>query len=203
MNLFSLFFLIRSLKWRFYKYFNRFKLRLLGVKLGRNSLIFNKIYYEVYGTTKVIIGDRFICRSGDNFNPLCSNRRASFYLTNGAKLIIKDGVGMSSPTIWCAKGITIGRNAHIGANCIIIDTDVHSFNYLHRNFIDEITSDVIPQEIVIGDDVWIGTNCIILKGVTIGARSIIGAGSIVTKDIPADCVAAGNPCKFIKRINIL
>ena len=56
----------------------------------------------------------------------------------------------------------------------------------------------IDKEIIIGDDVLIGTNCIVLKGVRIGARSIIGAGSIVTKDIPSDCIAAGNPAKVIK-----
>ena len=54
--------------------------------------------------------------------------------------------------------------------------------------------------IVIEDDVWIGAHSIILKGVTIGARSIIGAGSIVTKDIPCDCIAAGNPCKVKKKL---
>jgi acetyltransferase-like isoleucine patch superfamily enzyme len=54
--------------------------------------------------------------------------------------------------------------------------------------------------VTIEDDVWIGAQCIILKGVTIGARSIIGAGSVVTKDIPADCVAAGNPCRIIKEL---
>ena len=55
--------------------------------------------------------------------------------------------------------------------------------------------------IFIEDDVWIGAHSIILKGVTIGARSIIGAGSVVTKSIPADCVAAGNPCKVIRKLN--
>lgn len=52
--------------------------------------------------------------------------------------------------------------------------------------------------IQIDDDVLIGTRSIILKGVHIGARAIIGSGSVVTKDIPADCIAAGNPCKIIK-----
>ena len=52
--------------------------------------------------------------------------------------------------------------------------------------------------IQIDDDVLIGTRSIILKGVHIGARTIIGSGSIVTKDIPADCIAAGNPCKILK-----
>lgn len=59
----------------------------------------------------------------------------------------------------------------------------------------------INSPIVIEDDVLIGVRCVILKGVTIGARSIIGAGSIVTKSIPADCIAAGNPAKVVKYIN--
>lgn len=54
------------------------------------------------------------------------------------------------------------------------------------------------KPIVIEDDVLIGARSIVLKGVTIGARSVIGAGSVVVKDIPADCIAAGNPCKVIK-----
>ena len=59
----------------------------------------------------------------------------------------------------------------------------------------------IDKEIIIDDDVLIGANTIILKGVHIGARSVIGAGSVVTKDIPADSIAAGNPVKVIKKIN--
>ena len=54
--------------------------------------------------------------------------------------------------------------------------------------------------IKIEDDVLIGANSIILKGVTIGKRTIIGAGSVVTKSIPSDCVAAGNPCRVIKSL---
>lgn len=57
------------------------------------------------------------------------------------------------------------------------------------------------SSISIEDDVLIGTCSIILKGVTIGARSIIAAGSVVTKSIPADCIAGGNPCKVIRYIN--
>ena len=58
----------------------------------------------------------------------------------------------------------------------------------------------IKSLVIIEDNVLIGKRCIILKGVTIGARSIIGSGSVVTKSIPADCIAAGNPCKVIKQL---
>lgn len=58
----------------------------------------------------------------------------------------------------------------------------------------------MPKEIIIDNNVWIGYSCIILKGVHIGKNSIIGAGSIVTKDIPENSLAAGNPCKVIKSI---
>lgn len=58
----------------------------------------------------------------------------------------------------------------------------------------------MSSPIIIEDDVFIGMNCLILKGVTIGARSIIAAGSVVTKSIPSDCIAAGNPAKVIKHL---
>ena len=82
-----------------------------------------------------------------------------------------------------------------------MDPDCHNINSLKRK--DRATYAITSAKapIVIEDDVLIGTRCIILKGVTIGARSVIGAGSVVTKSIPADSIAAGNPCKVIKSIN--
>ena len=196
MERYKLFFVSRAIKRRFYKYYNRIKFILIGIDLGQNSKIYDKVYIECKSSANIRIGKGFFLTSGDN--PLCSNRRASIYVTKGGFLNIGDYVGMSSPTLWCASKIVIGNNAHIGANCMIIDTDVHSKDFKHRDFRNEIVSDVIPKPINIGDDVWIGLNCIILKGVTIGSRSIIGAGSVVTRDIPANCIAAGNPCKVIK-----
>lgn len=81
----------------------------------------------------------------------------------------------------------------------MLDTDSHSLNYLLRR--DANTDVPNTKPIIIEDDVLIGARSIVLKGITIGARSIIGAGSIVTKSIPSDCIAAGNPCKVIKYLN--
>lgn len=103
--------------------------------------------------------------------------------------------------------ITIGNYVKIGGDCIIMDTDAHSLNFNIRRSIekneqgyrvDGLAAATAP--IIIEDDVLIGTRCIILKGVIIGARTVIGSGSVVTKSIPADCIAAGNPCRVIKYI---
>ena len=109
---------------------------------------------------------------------------------------------MSSTCIRSTASIKIGKNVLIGADVIIIDTDAHSLDYLDRRTpsIDQMNKCSSP--INIGNDVLIGMRSLILKGVSIGDRTIIGAGSVVTKDIPNDCIAAGNPAKVIKRNNI-
>ena len=90
--------------------------------------------------------------------------------------------------------ITIGDHTLIGPNCAFY-TSCHPIDYLERRK---------PQEtckpITIGEDCWLGGNVVVLGGVTIGPRTVIGAGSVVVKDIPADCVAVGNPCRVVKRL---
>lgn len=193
------------LKMAFYKYYNRLYLGLIGIKYGKNLKVLNKIY--VRGKGKVIIGDNLLFTSGDDLNPLCRNIRGMMFTATYGEIHIGNNVGISSACLWAQQKITIGDNVNIGADCLIIDTDAHSHNYLERrrgHAIDAGESKhtrIIPTApIVIEDDVWIGTRCIILKGVHIGARSIIAAGSVVVKDIPADSVAGGNPCKVIKPI---
>lgn len=103
---------------------------------------------------------------------------------------------MSSTRFWVHDTVAIGDNVKIGACVLITDTDAHPMDYMAHRTSNEGTK---SAPIVIEDDVWMGTHSIILKGVTIGARSIIGAGSVVTKNIPPNCVAGGNPCRVIKK----
>ena len=131
-------------------------------------------------------------------NPIASNLQADVYVEPGATLTIGNNVGMSSTRLWIHESARIGNNVKIGGCVLITDTDAHPMDYMARRSSNEGTK---SAPVVIEDDVWVGAHCIILKGVTIGARSIIGAGSVVTKSIPADCVAAGNPCRVIKIIN--
>lgn len=107
-----------------------------------------------------------------------------------AKLILGDGSFINVDSkVYCKKQIEIGNNTFIGEEVIIRDTDEHSLD--KKNY--ENT-----KPIKIGNHVWIGMRCMILKGVTIGDNCIIAAGSIVTKDIPNNCLVAGNPAKIIK-----
>ena len=181
--------------WRFY---NLYLFNIKGIKHGRRTIVHGQIGLRVWG--KVIIGDNCYISSGEDMNPLSAKDKGYICVEKGAQLTIGDNCGMSSPRIWAHQSITIGNHVQIGANCIILDSDCHSLMYQYRR---DLATDMQHKEkapIVIEDDVLVGTNSIILKGVTVGARSIIGAGSIVTKSIPPDCIAAGNPCKVIKQI---
>lgn len=184
---------------RFYPMLNRVLLKKKGAVLGRNVQIPGKLNLVTSGNNVIGIGDNFYFSSGDAVNPISSNLQGAIYLENGASLKIGNNVGMSSTRMWIHDSVTIGDNVKVGAFVLITDTDAHPLDYLARRSSNEGTK---SAPIVIEDDVWVGAHSIILKGVTIGARSIIGAGSVVTKSIPADCVAAGNPCKVIKSINI-
>lgn len=144
--------------------------------------------------------------NGDGVNPLCGNARGAFYTEPGATITIGNNVGMSSTRMWIARSLRIGDNVSIGAGVLIIDTDCHPLDFRLRRHdaaahfpAEEIAAATHSQPIVIEDDVWIGAESIVLKGVTIGARSVIGAGSVVTRDIPSDSIAAGNPCRVIHR----
>ena len=94
-------------------------------------------------------------------------------------------------TVVCSSEIRIGKNVIIAQNVIIRDSDIH-----HIYVEGEKQSNSAP--IIIGDNVWIGTSALILKGVTIGEGAVIAAGAVVTKDVPAHCLVAGNPARIIR-----
>ena len=120
------------------------------------------------------------------------------------------------PPFFCDYGtnIFIGERVYFNFNCVILDvmrvtigddtifgpyvqiyTATHPVNWKERALGLEFA-----KTIDIGRNVWVGGNTVICPGVTIGDRTIIGAGSVVTKNIPADCIAAGNPCRIIRSL---
>jgi len=186
-----------TLRIKLYPHINRLILKANGAVFGKNLQIPGKVSWLIRGA-RITIGDNFYLSSGNGVNPIASNLQADVYVEPGAALTIGNNVGMSSTRLWIHESARIGNNVKIGGCVLITDTDAHPMDYVARRSSNEGTK---SAPVVIEDDVWIGAHCIILKGVTIGARSVIGAGSLVTKSIPADCVAAGNPCRVIKIIN--
>ena len=175
--------------------FYKLLFKINGVKFGTNCRVYNAINLLIHKGATVFIGDNYKHVSG-GFNPLVRNVKGSIYVARNGTLVIGNNVGMSSVIVWVADSITIGNNVKIGGDSMLIDTDAHSLDYKKRR--NPLLDVAKTGPIIIEDDVLIGTRCVIMKGVTIGARSIIGAGSIVTKSIPSDCIAAGNPCRVIK-----
>lgn len=112
----------------------------------------------------------------------------------GAKVVIGDYVGISGCTISAANSITIGNHVLIGSGVAIVDQDAHAIDPVERR---KGTGKIKTAPVVIEDDVFIGARAIILKGVTIGRGSVIGAGAVVPKSIPAYSIAVGNPAKVV------
>lgn len=142
--------------------------------------------------------------------------------TESREQILKELIPVQAEGLWieppffCDYGsnIKLGHKVYFNYNCVILDVcevtignncmfgpAVQIYTALHPlNAVERASGVESGKPIVIGNDVWVGGNATILPGVTIGDRSIIGAGSVVTKDIPADSIAVGNPAKIIKAI---
>ena len=185
----------------FWIFLNRIRLYSHRIKYGNNCNLFNSVYLRNEGC--ISIGNNFLLTSGGGYNPLCRNVRGAIVADHYANITIGNHVHVSSPCIWARNRIVIGNDVKIGGDTIIIDSDAHSINFLDRRIFrdNDDRHNANSKEVVVGNDVLIGTKCIILKGVHIGDRSVIGAGSVVVSDIPQDSIAAGNPCKVIRKIN--
>ncbi|MDI3258477.1 MAG: acyltransferase [Sinobacteraceae bacterium] len=107
----------------------------------------------------------------------------------------------------CAERIEIGSDVLISWGCTVMDHDSHALLWQQRK--NDVTEwfhgrksweHIARRPVIIGDRVWIGCNCTILKGVSIGESAVVGAGSVVTKDVPAYVVVAGNPARVIQEL---
>lgn len=150
----------------------------------------------------------------------------SFYINNKGRITLGNTVSMFSfpngtsyrtalTTYYPEAFIEIGNNCNIngtvihsnqlvkiGNNCMFGPGTVICDNDSHRISIDPIErrKQAVSRPIIIKDNVWVGMNCLILKGVTIGENSIVAAGSVVVNDVPPNSIAGGNPSKVLKQI---
>jgi len=171
-----------------------------GVTYGKQHTYKGIPFLKVDRTASFTIGDSFSCNSG-NANPIGRGSKTYIVVGAGASLTIGNEVGMSNAAINCYEQIEIGDHVKIGGGVVIYDTDFHSLDYNVRAVrkLDLAQKKTMPVKIE--SHVFVGAHSTILKGVTIGARSVIGACSVVTRSIPCDEIWAGNPAKFIRKVS--
>ena len=187
----------RIFKIKCYAILNHILMAYWGVKAGKNVSFLGRTIFRRYPETSIIIGDNCTFQSAEWSNIVGISRRCMISTQKkGAILKIGNKCGFSGAAISCAESITIGNNVLLGINVIITDTDHHSLDAQERHENTGITS----APVTIGNDVWIGANSMILKGVNIGNNTVIAAGSVVTASIPANVMAGGVPAKVIKKL---
>lgn len=174
----------------------RVLISFFGIKIGRNYKFSGVSIMLQEGVGSIIIGENFTSNSSFLSNLIGLYQRSVIIARNG-KVSIGNNVGISGTTIYSRKSIEIGDHCKIGANTKIIDNDFHSLNPEQRIIDDE--KDIKSKEIIIGKNVFIGCNSIILKGTKLGDNCIVGAGSVVSGEFETDCVIAGNPARVIKK----
>ena len=160
-------------------------LRIQGIKYGKSCKFFGlPIIVKKDGI--ITIGNRLTLASGFLSNLVGMYQKSIIVARSGGIIEIGDDVSMSAVTIYSFKRITIGNHVIIGANTKVIDSDFHPVDSYYRLLDADDKSHTNTKEVVIGNNVFIGCNALVLKGVHIGDNAVVGAGSVVTKDVPAD-----------------
>ena len=158
--------------------------RLKGVDFSGTPYIWGTLP-RVVAAGKIQVGNRF------KVNGLLY--RAELGAKPGAELIVGDDVFLNSGVaIYAAKRITIGDHTRIGYLASLYDSDIHEV---------EQGRPVRNAPIAIGRNVWIGRSVVVLPGVSVGDHAVVAAGAIVTEDVPARTLVAGNPARFVRELN--
>lgn len=186
-------------------------------KSNQPESIFNKLNFLISAFSKLILlllskfylrnaitGSMVICRQkpsllikgklqiGNGSKIWSQINKTRLAVFNGAELIIGEGSFINGARIAAKNKITIGNHVHIAPEVIIMDSDFHDTN--------DLNNEGMSAPIIIGNNVWIATRAMILKGVTIGDGAVVAAGAIVTKDVKPFTVVAGVPAKLIKQL---
>ena len=166
-----------------------------GVTLGDDCAFYGRTLFRRAPASSLAIGDRCIFRSAVWSNQVGVDRPCQLStLQPGAHLLIGFDCGFSGTVLAAAESIVLGDRVVCGANVTITDTDWHG------TLPEERRDGAKSAPVEIGDDVWIGLNALVLKGVRIGRRSVIAAGSVVTRDVPEGVIAAGNPAVVVREL---
>lgn len=175
-------------------------LRASGVEIGEKVRMLGKPVVSLIQGSRIQIGARCVLCSDSEFTVLGVDHPVVLRtLRQGAQIVIGEDTGMSGGSICAAGSIRIGAGCLIGANVTLADTDFHAINPANRRY-NNNSEEIAVAPIVIEDNVFIGAGAFILKGVTIGKNSVIGAASVVTRDVPENSIAVGNPARVVRKI---
>jgi hypothetical protein len=169
--------------------------RARGVELGCDIIFNGRPFIARAAGSRIALGERVVLNSSLRSNPIgCSRPVTLCTLRPDAELILDRFVGISGSALCAAVSIRIGEGTFVGPEAMLLDNDFHSPMGEWRW--GDATQDN-PRPIVVGRGVFIGACALILKGVTIGDRAVVGAGAVVTCDVPAWHLAVGNPVRIL------
>jgi len=176
--------------------FMKIVLILNGVKYGNGIKVFGLPRIENKGSVTLGNNMRLIsAKCGYNSGNIAGG--VFLRTSKSGNIVTGDEVYLNGTSIISEESITLGNRIMIGANTVIMDTNSHNVPYKNRL---KRWDKIRRKAVVIEDDVWIGANCFIMKGVRIGKGSIIGAGSVVNNEVKPFSIYAGNPAVFVKKI---
>lgn len=168
-----------------------------GLKIGRHVKISKGTLLDIRNGGKIIIGNDVTLNSQNKGYHINMHSPVKLFVDiSGAEITIGNNTRIHGSCIHAYKSIKVGAHCLIAANCQIMDCSGHDLSF--ECIENRINTKGTSRPVIIEDCVWIGANSIILPGVTIGKGSVIGAGSVVTKNIPPMSIAAGNPAKVIR-----
>lgn len=171
-------------------------LKLNKVVYVNFPLIHGYLYLRNHG--KLILGSDLRLNSSLKSSPIGGDGKIKIVVRRDGELIVGSRVGISGASIYCVNKITIGDDVFIGGDVRIYDNDFHSKDPKIRTSGND--NDIQSKPVRLDDFVFIGAGSIILKGCHIGKNSIVGAGSVVSKNIPPNEIWAGNPAKFLRNL---
>lgn len=174
----------------------RMEARFKGVDCDSSVLFLGRPLLSRCDGSEIVFSEGVRIHSALRANPLgCAQPSVVRTVARGARLVLGKNVGISGAILCAGKSIEIGEGTIIGAGVMIMDNDLHSPSGEWGWVTDYVTG---SRPIKIGRGVFIGARAIIMKGVTLGDRSVVGAGAVITKDVPPGMVAVGNPARIIR-----
>lgn len=175
-------------------YYNCYLRMHPGVHLRGWITVTGRVAWKIDPRARVEISPGVRINSGYLLNGFGGHRIAIVWVLSGGQLILGESSGFSSSTIVCAQAVTVGPRVMIGGACDIFDTDFHPLE-LEERIGHRSAGRTAPIDIKEG--AFIGGRTIIMKGVSVGERAVVGAGSVVTKAVPPGEIWAGNPARMI------